>query len=70
MSGLCKLSCDAVAGDVVAMLERDGGVIIEDFLTPATLEGLRGDLLPKLERQSVGRDGFSGFKTRRLSALF
>jgi len=70
MSGLCKLSRDVVAGDVVAMLERDGGVIIENFLTSETLAGLRGDLLPKLERQSVGRDGFSGFKTRRLSALF
>jgi ectoine hydroxylase-related dioxygenase (phytanoyl-CoA dioxygenase family) len=70
MSGLTKLSSDATAGDVIAALERDGGVIIEDFLARETLEGLRRDLLPLLERQATGRDGFAGFKTRRLSALF
>src|SRR5689334_19196260 len=70
MTDLTKLSSDATAGDVIAALERDGGVIIEDFLTPETREGLRQDLLPLLERQATGRDGFAGLKTRRLSALF
>ncbi len=70
MTGLARLSNAATTGDVIAALERDGGVIIEDFLSPETLEGLRNDLLPLLERQSTGRDGFAGFKTRRLSALF
>jgi len=70
MSGLTKLLSDATVGDVIAVLERDGGVIIEDFLAPETLKGLRRDLLPLLERQPTGRDGFAGFKTRRLSALF
>lgn len=70
MAELCRLSCDVAADDVVSALERDGGVIIEDFLVRETLEGLRRDLLPLLERQSTGRDGFAGFKTRRLSALF
>jgi hypothetical protein len=70
MAELSRLSSDAIAGDVVAALERDGGVIIEDFLSPVTLAGLRHDLLPLLERQSAGRDGFAGFKTRRLGALF
>jgi ectoine hydroxylase-related dioxygenase (phytanoyl-CoA dioxygenase family) len=70
MTGLTQLSSAATAGNVIAVLERDGGVIIEDFLAPETLEGLRRDLLPLLERQATGRDGFAGFKTRRLSALF
>ena len=70
MRRLSRLSGAATADDVVAVLARDGGVIIEDFLTPETLEGLRRDLLPILERQSTGRDGFAGYKTRRLSALF
>jgi hypothetical protein len=70
MGDLSRLSNTATSGDVVASLERDGGVIIEDFLLPETLDGLRRDLLPILERQSAGRDGFAGFKTRRLSALF
>src|ERR1700753_4252695 len=70
MSSLQKLPSPAAVDDVVGALERDGGVIIEDFLSELTLAGLRDDLLPLLERQSMGRDGFSGFKTRRLSALF
>jgi hypothetical protein len=70
MAGLSRLSSDAVAGDVVTALEHDGGVIVENFLSRETLEGLRRDLLPLLERQATGRDGFAGFKTRRLGALF
>jgi len=70
MRGLNRLSSKASCGDVVAVLEGDGGVIVEDFLTSETLEGLRRDLLPLLDRQSSGRDGFAGFRTRRLSALF
>ncbi|MCO5397509.1 phytanoyl-CoA dioxygenase family protein [Ralstonia soli] len=60
----------ATAQDVIAALERDGGVIVEDFLASETLDGLRNDLLPLIERQAVGRDSFSGNCTRRLSRLF
>ena len=70
MAELSRLTGDADVADVVAALERDGGVVIEGFLAPQTLEGLRRDLLPRMARQPVGRDGFSGHKTRRLSALF
>jgi hypothetical protein len=71
MAELTRLSAaTASAGDVVAALERDGGVVIEGFLAPATLDGLRTDLLPLLARQATGRDPFSGFSTRRLGALF
>src|SRR5579883_3520005 len=70
MAELSRLRGDASGADVIAALERDGGVVIEGFLAPDTLEGLRRDLLPLIERQPVGRDGFSGYKTRRLSALF
>lgn len=70
MTGLTHLPATAEAADAIAVLQRDGGVVIDGFLAPGTLEGLRCDLLPRLERQSAGRDGFSGFKTRRLGALF
>ncbi|HEX4181808.1 MAG TPA: hypothetical protein VHY34_00960, partial [Caulobacteraceae bacterium] len=64
MTELSRLSADDAAADVVAALERDGGVVIEGFLSPETLAGLRRDLAPLMERQSTGRDGFSGFRTR------
>lgn len=70
MTGLTKLACSATAEEVIAVLERDGGVIIEGFLAPGTLEGLREDLIPRMQKQSTGRDPFSGDKTRRMGALF
>lgn len=71
MVEMTRLSGQAAkAEDVIAALERDGGVIIEDFLVSETLDGLRNDLLPLIERQAVGRDSFSGNRTRRLSRLF
>lgn len=70
MGNLSRISNSATPDDVVAVLERDGGVIIEDFLSAETLTGLVADLFPLLEGQAVGRDGFSGARTRRLGALF
>lgn len=58
------------AHDVVEVLQQDGAVIIEAFLSADTLEGLRSDLFPLLAQRSAGRDGFSGERTRRLGALF
>ncbi|WP_434664968.1 phytanoyl-CoA dioxygenase family protein [Paraburkholderia sp. A3BS-1L] len=60
----------ATTEDVIAVLERDGGVIIEDFLTSGDLAGIKSDLLPLIDKQSTGRDNFSGGHTRRLSRLF
>lgn len=56
--------------DVVAVIERDGGVIVGDFVSPAMLAELKADLLPKIDAVATGRDDFSGFRTRRMSALF
>jgi hypothetical protein len=64
------LPSSASLDDVVATIERDGGVIIEDFLTPQQLAEVREDLLPKIAAQPAGSDDFSGFQTRRMSALF
>ena len=70
MVGLMRLPGTVSLDEVIAAIERDGGVIVENFLSPATIAELRVDLLPKLEVCSTGRDGFSGFRTRRMSALF
>ena len=57
MTGLARVKSDATVRDVIGLLARDGGVIVEDFLTSETLAGLRSDLLPLLERQAAGPDG-------------
>ena len=55
---------------VVDIIDRDGGVIVEDFLSPELLAALRADLLPKVEKVGKGADSFFGTETRRLSRLF
>lgn len=69
--GLTRLTRDASVDDVIEVIERDGGVIVESMLRPETLEGIRNDLFPLLERTPTGKDAtFLGQKTRRLSRLF
>ncbi len=70
MANLTTLPNTSKAEQVIAVIERDGGVIIENFLSRESLEGMRADLLPLLAQRSAGRDSFSGDKTRRLGALF
>ncbi|HYC55426.1 MAG TPA: phytanoyl-CoA dioxygenase family protein [Candidatus Binatia bacterium] len=67
---LAELRADASLDDVIAVIERDGGVIVEDFVDAAILRELKADLLPAVEACSTGRDDFSGVNTRRMSALF
>lgn len=65
-----KLGPASPPAKVIAILERDGGVIVEDFVSAALIEAIKRDLFPLLERTSSGRDGFTGNRTRRLSRLF
>jgi ectoine hydroxylase-related dioxygenase (phytanoyl-CoA dioxygenase family) len=70
MTELTRVPGSAALDEVIAVIGRDGGVIVEDFVSPETIAGLKADLLPKLDACAPGRDDFSGFKTRRMSALF
>jgi len=51
---LTRLPPSSQPGDVVSILQRDGGVIIEDFLTDEQLDGIRADLLPKMAALPAG----------------
>ena len=70
MADLTRLPGTASLDEVLAVIERDGGVIVEDFVPPDTIAALKADLLPRIDACAVGRDDFSGFRTRRMSALF
>jgi ectoine hydroxylase-related dioxygenase (phytanoyl-CoA dioxygenase family) len=67
---LTTLPNTATLAEVCDVIERDGGVIIEDFLEPGTIDGLNADLGPILANTPWGPEGFTGNKTRRVSALF
>ncbi|HST49747.1 MAG TPA: phytanoyl-CoA dioxygenase family protein [Jatrophihabitans sp.] len=67
---LTHVQPDADLEHVVAILERDGAVIVEGFADPDTLAGLRADLEPGLEAAAYSESGYDGQRTKRLSSLF
>lgn len=54
---------------VMAVLDRDGAVILSGMMTPAEVGAITAELTPFLEATKVGREAFSGFKTTRTGAL-
>jgi len=68
--GLTTLEPNASVDDVLAVIERDGGVIIRDLLTADQLARLKTDLDRLLDDLGFGVDpDFSGVKTRRLGSV-
>ncbi|MEU0265131.1 phytanoyl-CoA dioxygenase family protein [Nocardioides sp. NPDC006303] len=71
MVGLTTLPNTASVDDVVAIIERDGGVIVEDLFGGNVLEGLQRDIELAINSVPEGVDAeFAGTKTRRAGALF
>jgi hypothetical protein len=70
VTSLTTIPRTATVDDVLEVIDRDGGVIVQDYLHPAIHDALRADLMEKLDRMPTGLDGFAGRTTRRMSALF
>jgi hypothetical protein len=70
MSELVHLNNDATVDDLVRIIERDGGAIIDDFLSRDDVEEFRRDLRPYLDRCGNCDDPFMGFQTKRVGAVF
>jgi Phytanoyl-CoA dioxygenase (PhyH) len=68
--GLTTLAGTAALDDVTAVIERDGGVIVEGLVPRPALAGLWEDLGPRLAAVGWGQDDFSGSRTRRVGAIF
>jgi ectoine hydroxylase-related dioxygenase (phytanoyl-CoA dioxygenase family) len=70
MAEIIHVQPDASLDDVVEILERDGCIIIENFVDGATLDGLWKDLGPLLDATNYSEKGYDGHLTRRISSLF
>src|SRR5215470_7110895 len=70
MNDMIRVTPDASFDDVVEILERDGAVIVEDFVDSTTLAALWADLGPALDACAYGDDWYNGTRTRRVSSLF
>ncbi|HIG60249.1 MAG TPA: phytanoyl-CoA dioxygenase family protein [Gammaproteobacteria bacterium] len=72
---LQRLPSDCTADDITEVNERDGGVIVDGWLSPGLLQQLNTELEPWLARHqgtdsgSAASDSFLGKKTRRLQGL-
>lgn len=67
---LSTLGSDASVEQVVEIIRRDGGVIITDLVSPATLNALRDELDSYLNVTPCGVDPyFAGTQTRRVARI-
>ncbi len=69
MPELTHLSADAPSADIVAVLERDGALILDDALSVEAADALADELRPYVEATATGRDSFTGAQTTRTGAL-
>ncbi len=66
---LTTLPASAPVEETIGAIERDGAVIVADFVDAETLRGLWHDLGPALEQQADGDGRLVGEKTRILPGL-
>lgn len=69
MPALTHLPADAPAADIVAVLERDGALILDDALPAAAVDALVAELRPWVAATPPGQDSFTGAQTTRTGAL-
>jgi ectoine hydroxylase-related dioxygenase (phytanoyl-CoA dioxygenase family) len=69
MPQLERLPHDAPIDRVMAVMDRDGAVILTGMMAKAEAAALIDELTPYLETTRAGRETFSGFKTTRTGAL-
>jgi ectoine hydroxylase-related dioxygenase (phytanoyl-CoA dioxygenase family) len=69
MPTLTTLPADAATDDVLAVIHRDGAVILDRILDDARLERVLEETLPYVDATETGRDDFTGRLTTRTGAL-
>ena len=69
MLELQRLPADADASAIVAAVELDGAVILENVISPEFIAALREETDPYMNNTSNGKDSFAGFQTTRTGGL-
>ena len=69
MGKIKHVSTDTSIEDMLAILEEDAGLIIDDFLSLESIDAIKDDLKPYLNVTRNGQDEFTGFETKRVGAL-
>ena len=69
MPELQHLPADADASTIVAAVERDGAVILDNVISPEFIAALRKETDPYMDNTTNGEDPFAGFSTTRTGGL-
>jgi len=69
MPALTHLPANAPTADIIAVLDRDGALILDDALPIPEVDALVAELRPYVEATATGRDSFTGARTTRTGAL-
>ncbi len=69
MTVLQRLPANAPITAVMAVLERDGALILEDVITRQEAQAIAEELRPYVDATQPGQDDFSGARTTRTGAL-
>ena len=67
--GIQHLSSNASTEEILEVLDKDAGVIIDNVLSKNQIDKIKEELNPYLANTKEGQDDFTGFKTRRVGAL-
>ncbi len=63
------LPATATPDEIVALLKRDGAMIVDSVLAPDAVDAVMRELKPFMDATRPGPDEFSGRRTRRTGAL-
>jgi len=69
MPNLETLPADTPVEQIVAVLERDGALILRDAMPADLLARVNDEVMPYVEATAPGRDDFTGHRTTRTGAL-
>lgn len=69
MTAITHLPADTDIATLMAVLRRDGALIVDDLIPDAEMAALHDEVAPWIAATPVGRDGFSGTRTTRTGAL-
>ncbi|MGB3721495.1 MAG: phytanoyl-CoA dioxygenase family protein [Pacificimonas sp.] len=60
---------DASTGEMLDVLERDAGLIVDGAIPADLVQTARDQIFALMGRETLGKDDFTGFRTRRVGAL-
>lgn len=69
MAQLTTMRADARPEDILEVLKRDGGLILENVLSDEQVAAVTREIMPYVEATKPGRDDFTGNLTTRTGAL-